>query len=110
MRIVIEIDGTPVVATEAPTPVSQPQVVSHLSAEPPAELARAARAIGAESAGPAAFFRPALAEFRAPTLETAGRAAGKTPATSLDAGSAAAISGSPAKTSAPVGKRPKKRR
>ena len=105
MRIVIEIDGTPVLATEVPTPASHPDRISQPSSEPPAELARAARALDAQSAGPAAFFMPSLAEFRAPTLETTPLAAGKKPGTDFDAGIAAAIPAPPSKRRAAARKR-----
>ena len=51
MRIVIEIDGTSVVATD----VSHAASATSASREPPAYLREAARALGAESAGPARF-------------------------------------------------------
>jgi hypothetical protein len=108
MRIVIEIDGTPVLDTEVPAPASRPDLVSGASSEPPAELARAARALNAQSAGPAAFIRPGLAEFRAPTLETTALAATSKPGADFAAGAAAAISAHPSKTSRPVPKRSKK--
>jgi hypothetical protein len=109
MRIVIEIDGTPVFHTEVPTPVAGPAIVSP-SSEPPPELARAARALNAQSAGPAAFVRPArAAEFRGPTLEATALAPASKPGTDLAAGVAAAISAHPSKTSRAVSRRSKKR-
>jgi hypothetical protein len=51
MRIVIEIDGTSVVATD----VSRGASAVPSSTEPPEYLREAARALGAESAGPARF-------------------------------------------------------
>jgi hypothetical protein len=109
MRIVIEIDGTPVVATEVPTPAVGPAFLSGVSSEPPVELARAARALDAQSAGPAAFVRPVLAEFRAPTLETTALAAGSKPGADFAAGVAAAITAHSSKTSRAVPKRSPKR-
>jgi hypothetical protein len=108
MRIVIEIDGTPVFHTEVPTPAAGPAIVSP-SSEPPAELARAARALNAQSAGPAAFVRPALAEFRAPTLEATALAAASKPGADLAAGVAAAISAHPSKASPVTRGRSRKR-
>lgn len=106
MRIVIEIDGTPVVATELPTRASHPEDISRASSEPPAELARAARAIGAQSAGPAGFVKPAgLAEFRTPALATTALAGGKKPEADFDAGIAAAIPAQPSKTRGAARKR-----
>jgi hypothetical protein len=109
MRIVIEIDGTPVAAKEVPAPASHPEDISPASSEPPAELARAARAIGALSAGPAGFVKPAgLAEFRTSPLATTGLAADKKPRADLDAGIAAAIPEQPSKIRGAARKRLKK--
>jgi len=109
MRIVIEIDGVPVVATEVPTAPPYSERALLPSAEPPPELARAARARDAQSAGPAAFFRPDPGEFRAPTMQTPALVSRQKPA-DLAAGAAAAISTpQPAKISPAPRKRPSKR-
>ena len=100
MRIVIEIDGKPVVATDLPPPpASHPEEIVGVSSEPPAELVRAARAVGAESAGPAAFVKPAgLAKFRQSALASTDLVAGKKPGPAFEAGIAAAIPARPSKT------------
>ena len=78
MRIIIELDGTPVETVDirsAEAPL--------MSQEPPPELLAAARALGAQSAGIAAFSLPA----------GTSEAVGTTPAAlaDLDAGAAAGV-------------------
>ena len=86
MRIVIEIDGTSVVATD----MSRDAVAAApASTEPPEYLREAARALGAESAGPARFTGrgevPAADTRDAPVAPSASEDTGD-----FDAGSAAA--------------------
>jgi hypothetical protein len=54
MKISIEIDGKTIEGVEA-----EPATLPHLGAEPPPELLAAARRLGAQSAGIAAFSMPA---------------------------------------------------
>ena len=85
MRIVIEIDGTSVVATD----VSHAASAAPASTEPPEYLREAARALGAESAGPARF--TGGAEFpAADTREVSVPSAAYEDTGDADAGSAAA--------------------
>src|SRR4051812_29818470 len=73
MKVVIEIDGTPVVATDV-SAITMPdgQKLEASESAPPAELARVAKSLGAVSAGPAKFVKSAgAAEFGAARL-TAG--------------------------------------
>ena len=76
MRIIIELDGTPAETVEV-----RSAEVPRMIQEPPPELLAAARALGAQSAGIAAFSMPA----------GTAEAAGATPAAlaDLDAGAAA---------------------
>jgi len=106
MRIVIEIDGTQVLATEVSPPTQRPGENPAASLEPPPELARTARALGAMSAGPAAFYRPShAAEIRAPSLEIAALGAVDKSAGDFDAGSAAAVAAAPVVKSKSTGRR-----
>jgi len=86
MRIIIELDGTPVETVEVRS-AEAPRMIQ----EPPPELLAAARALGAQSAGIAAFSMPA----------GTSEAIGATPAslTDLDAGTAA---GEAAKRTSPA--------
>lgn len=87
MRIVIEIDGKQLVTTDMSTLEALPEGGLPASIEPSAELLRAAQALGAQSAGPAAFVKPAGAAVRrAPSFATTGLAASKKQGADLDAG------------------------
>jgi hypothetical protein len=86
MRIVIEIDGASVVATHVSR---DPASAAPGSSEPPEYLREAARALGAESAGPARF--TGGAEFPpADTREASVPSAAYENTGDADAGSAAA--------------------
>lgn len=100
MRIVIEIDGTPVVATDVSRNAAS---AAPAFTEPPEYLREAARALGAESAGPARFTGGAVFQTADPR-EASGQSAANDDTRDADAGSAAAADLPPA--AAP---RPRKR-
>jgi hypothetical protein len=98
MRIVIEIDGTSVVATDVSRAGA---AAAPAPAEPPEYLREAARALGAESAGPARF--TGGAELRAAdTGEPSVPSAAYEDTGDTDAGSAAAADLPAAKVPRPV--------
>ena len=72
MRIIIELDGTPAETVEV-----RSAEVPRMIQEPPPELLAAARALGAQSAGIAAFSMPAGATPAALADLDAGAAAGE---------------------------------
>jgi len=100
MKISIEIDGKIIEAVEA-----QPATPMHLTAEPPPELLAAARRLGAQSAGIAAYSMPAgatvaiispeavVAEFALPDAD-AGPGPGATAARGAAVASAKRTTGS----------------
>jgi len=103
MRITIEIDGKQIAVASSDTPSPGGRENGDpFGAEPPPELLRAARALGAESAGAAAFTLPAGAAFRS--------AAGAVARLALDdADGGKAVDTVPAVASA-VGPKPARRR
>jgi hypothetical protein len=111
MRIVIEIDGKQVVATDVShlTPAMDSDLLP--SAEPPPELLQAARALGAQSAGPAAFVKPAgVAARRTAAFATASLAPLKEGTGDLDAGTAAAVAAPASAVPTHAATRPAKKR
>src|SRR5689334_15288336 len=96
MRVVIEIDGTPVVASEVSGSVAG-SGDKRIEMEPPAELLRAAKALGAENAGSAKYVRSAgAADFRSNAI-AAAQIAASGERNEEDAGRAAAIAKAPKK-------------
>jgi hypothetical protein len=84
MRITIEIDGKHVVAIDVTNLPDGATLDSLAHAEPPPELLEAARARGAQSAGPAASVRAGGAAQRRP-----GELAGAPPATPVSSATGA---------------------
>jgi hypothetical protein len=85
MKITIELEGKAVEVINMPS--SGAAAGKSLDAEPPAELLAAARAMGAQSAGPVAFSLPPGASVPRSTLDVTEQAA----LPDLDAGSAAVV-------------------
>ena len=85
MKITIELEGKAMEVIDVAS--SGAAVSAPMNAEPPAELLAAARAIGAQSAGFAAFSLPPGASVPLTTIDVTEQAA----LPDLDAGSAAGI-------------------
>ena len=101
MKITIEIDGKTLELVDKPAAVPE-----HLTAEPPPELIAAARRLGAESAGVAAFSAPAGAAL---PVEAMGMASDRVLA-DVDAGQAAAAGTTKPRPSKATGAEAVKRR
>jgi hypothetical protein len=93
MRIVIEIDGRPVVATEVQRG-AEGEIGASESANVPAELVERARALGAQSAGRARFTGGAVPD--ATMIDTEVTMAAPAEDADADAGHAAAAGAVPA--------------